>query len=49
MFLKSAFIISVLYSVVYGKQILDWCDPELCPNGGIHTACGNTGVSKILL
>ncbi|XP_005188844.3 antigen 5 like allergen Cul n 1-like [Musca domestica] len=22
---------------------LDWCDPELCPNGEKHTACGNNG------
>lgn len=26
---------------------LDWCDPELCPNGEKHTACGNNGVSQI--
>ncbi|XP_075167894.1 antigen 5 like allergen Cul n 1-like [Haematobia irritans] len=22
---------------------LDWCDPELCPNGDEHIACGNNG------
>ncbi|XP_019892872.2 antigen 5 like allergen Cul n 1-like [Musca domestica] len=41
MFLKKIFVIfSVVVSYVHS---LDWCDKELCPNGGKHIACKNSG------
>lgn len=38
-------LVPLICFVVSSIQALDWCDPELCPAGVKHTACGNTGVS----
>lgn len=33
------------FTFVESKR-LSWCDPELCPNGKQHIACGHDGVSE---
>ena len=35
-----AFCVNVIVA-----KIGSWCDPELCPNGKVHTACNNDGVN----
>ncbi|XP_073811672.1 venom allergen-1-like [Musca autumnalis] len=41
MFINKIFVI--FCAIVSCANALDWCDPELCPDGGIHTACNNSG------
>ena len=38
-------LITVFLELV-AVQSLSWCDPQLCPHGIQHIACGNTGVSR---